>query len=652
MTPPPHPPRPPRRPAADNRPRPDRPPPKRPRAGGPPGVPARRPRPARPAPAPFPPAAAEQPFDTTPDAPPDAAPRETWLKGGIRVLHEDDDLIVVDKPAGIPTVTPPGQKAANVFDEVKGHVRDKVRRRGTRVWVIHRLDKEASGLLVFAKTERAFRWLKEEFRARRVHRLYSVVVAGDFPAPHDGQPASGTIQSFLYEDGAGRVRSVPSPMHVPRGALGAEGEETDPARLAVTHWQVVRAGSGRTALRVRLETGRKHQIRAHLASINHPIVGDRRYGSTEDPLSRVCLHAYELGFAHPSNGQSVRFLSPTPGSFFGLVGPDAPRAKTPPPTPESTPDPAAPTTTPPSPSPAPRTTDTDSWDHVAGWYDDLLGARGSDHHREVIIPGTLRLLSPQPGSRILDVACGQGILCRALADLGAHAVGVDASPRLIESARRQGGPPDATPEYHVGDARHLPDALPHDFDAACCVMALMNIDPLAPVAEGIASHLRPGGVFVGVILHPAFRAPGQTSWGWDDPRAASSAAPSPAPRARPAKPPAKFPPKFPARPAPIRQYRRVDGYLSPGQRPIVMNPGAAAHGAPPITTITYHRPIQSYVRAFADAGLLLEALEEWPSLRVSAPGPRAAEENRARREIPLFLAFKFVRMKASDRAAP
>ncbi len=585
------------------------------------------------------------PLADTPHAGADAVTaRETWLKGGIRIVHEDDDVIVVDKPAGLPTVTPPGQKAANVFDEIKGHVRDKVRRRGTRVWVIHRLDKEASGLLVFTKTERAFRWLKEEFRARRVHRLYSVVVSGEFASPTPDSPASGTIQSFLYEDGGGRVRSVPSPMHVPRGALGAEGEEADPAKLAVTHWQVVRAGSGRTALRVRLETGRKHQIRAHLASINHPIVGDRRYGSTEDPLTRVCLHAYELGFPHPSNGQSVRFLSPTPGSFFGLVGSDAPRVR-PAPT-DTPPEPAADSagvSAASAPAPTPRTTDTDSWDHVAGWYDDLVGTRGSDHHREVIIPGTLRLLSPQPGARVLDVACGQGILCRALADLGAHAVGVDASPRLIESARRQGGPAHDAPEYFVGDARALPDALPADFDAACSVMALMNIDPLAPVAEGIASHLRPGGVFVAVILHPAFRAPGQTSWGWDEPRTLT-----PTPRARPGKPPAR-----PAlMPTPVHQYRRVDGYLSPGQRPIVMNPGAAAHGAPAITTMTYHRPIQSYVRAFADAGLLVQAIEEWPSLRVSGPGPRAAEENRARREIPLFLAIKCVRVKASAGAAP
>src|SRR6185295_19897167 len=92
-------------------------------------------------------------------------------------------------------------------------------------------------------------------------------------------------------------------------------------------------------------------------------------------------------------------------------------------------------------------------------------------------------------------------------------------------------------------------------------------------------------------------------------------------------------------PPTVKQYRRVDGYLSPGQAPIVMNPGGAAHGREAITTMTFHRPIQGYVNAFAKAGLLVDAMEEWPSLRISQPGPRAAEENRARREIPMFLAL-------------
>jgi hypothetical protein len=84
----------------------------------------------------------------------------------------------------------------------------------------------------------------------------------------------------------------------------------------------------------------------------------------------------------------------------------------------------------------------------------------------------------------------------------------------------------------------------------------------------------------------------------------------------------------------------VDGYLSPGVSEIVMNPGAAARGSEPVTTLTYHRPLQTYVRALAEAGLLIDALEEWPSLRQSQPGPRAQAENRARREIPMFLTIR------------
>ncbi len=261
-----------------------------------------------------------------------------------------------------------------------------------------------------------------------------------------------------------------------------------------------------------------------------------------------------------------------------------------------------------------------SWEHVAAWYDELIEDRGSDHHEKIILPGTLRLLGEPSGMRILDVACGQGVLCRAAARLGAATVGVDASPSLIDSAKRlSASPPAGIPEptFHVGDARNLGVlGLGGEFDAACCVMALMNIEPLAPVLDGVASLLRHGAPFVAVILHPAFRSPGQTAWGWAAPDASS------------------------ARGANGVQFRRVDGYLSPGVSEIVMNPGAVARGGQPVTTLTYHRPIQTYVRALADAGLLVDAIEEWPSLRQSQPGPRAQAENRARREIPMFLAIR------------
>jgi len=589
---------------------------------------------------------------------PEGTPREQWLPGAIRIVFEDDDLIVVDKPTGMGSVAPPGQQTPNVFDRLKDYVRDRQRRRGTRVWVIHRLDKEASGLLVFAKTERAFAWLKEEFRAKRVHRLYSAVVEGAMPAsganegpvpPWSRTPLpSGTIQSFLYEDARGLVHSVDAPNKVPPMAREHDEDERDGPKAAITHWTAQKIGMGRSLVQVKLETGRKNQIRVHLASLGHPIVGDRRYGAQTDPIRRVCLHAFELGFSHPDTGEMLQFRSPTPGSFYGLVGrrdqgeerrsprhPTAPSDAAPiEPAPIPTLTPRTPHASPPTSNDAKRapltaSTGDQSWNHVAGWYDELIEERGSDHHERLILPGTVRLLEAKPGDRVLDVACGQGNLCRKLAAAGVRSVGLDASPRLIESARRfslaeQG----ASPEYVVGDARTVASCVTGPFHAASCVMALMNIDPLSPVLRGIASVLVPGGRFVGVILHPAFRAPGQTRWGWEEHK------------------PKSTPPKSRTHrggAVPVTQYRRVDGYLSLGQREIVMNPGATAKGKPAITTVTYHRPIQAYVRAFAEAGLLIDALEEWPSLRVSQPGPRAEEENRSRREIPMFLAIRGVR---------
>jgi SAM-dependent methyltransferase len=239
-----------------------------------------------------------------------------------------------------------------------------------------------------------------------------------------------------------------------------------------------------------------------------------------------------------------------------------------------------------------------------------------------------------------------------MAAMGLDVVGVDASPRLIEAARRRAGETNgadpAEPgavarglRFEVGDARELQKLSEplgaEPFDAVTCIMALMNIDPLEPVLRGAASLLRPGGAFVAVILHPAFRAPGQTSWGFEEEEGRGT------PMARPGKYGKGRQDRRPGPPVRVRQYRRVDGYLSPGQASIMMNPGKAAHGAEAVTTWTFHRPIQSYAKALAEAGFLIEALEEWPSMRKSEPGPRATEENRARREIPMFLGLRAVR---------
>lgn len=227
-------------------------------------------------------------------------------------------------------------------------------------------------------------------------------------------------------------------------------------------------------------------------------------------------------------------------------------------------------------------------------------------------------------------------------------VGIDASGKLIESARR-GGAVDPRQHFEIGDVRALDLAAlggPSSFDAVTCVMAMMNIDPLEPMIGAAGQLLRPGGCFVGVILHPAFRAPGQTAWGWTGEGGATRAGPPRrVVRSRDGQ-------KSLVQGPETRQFRRVDAYLTPARREIVMNPGAASEGRLAVTTTTHHRPIQTYVALLASAGLLIDAIEEWSSPRQSAPGPGAEEENRIRREIPMFLAIRAVRSPAGESGRP
>ena len=240
---------------------------------------------------------------------------------------------------------------------------------------------------------------------------------------------------------------------------------------------------------------------------------------------------------------------------------------------------------------------------VAEWYDRLVGEEGSEYHRQVVHPGVMRLLAPQAGEPVIDVACGQGALARLLHGRGAEVSGVDAAADLVRAARQRG--PDAI-HYHVGDARQLGFLPGGAFAAAACVLAIQNIHPIQPVFEGVRRLLRPGGRFVLAMMHPAFRSPKETRWGWDEQEGV--------------------------------QFRRVDRYLLPRKSPIVTHPGRT----PDVYTWTFHRPIGAYVKALRNAGVLVDALEEWPSHKTSEPGPRAAAENAARKEIPMFLAIRAV----------
>lgn len=254
-----------------------------------------------------------------------------------------------------------------------------------------------------------------------------------------------------------------------------------------------------------------------------------------------------------------------------------------------------------SPGGGPGLTD---WGPVAGWYDQLVGESGSEYHRAVVIPGTLRLLALKPGDACLDVACGQGVFCRVLHQLGIRVTGVDAAAELIQIARQRSEP---AITYAVGDARDLAFLPAGGFGAAACILAIQNIHPILPVFQSVARALARDGRFVCVMMHPCFRGPKETAWGWDDQRKV--------------------------------QYRRVDRYLIPRKAPIVTNPGKA----PDRYTWSFHKPIEAYVKALRTAGLLVDAMEEWTSHKTTTAGPRASAENSARKELPLFMAIRAIK---------
>jgi 23S rRNA pseudouridine1911/1915/1917 synthase len=222
------------------------------------------------------------------------APRAA-LPAGIELVYEDEDVIVVDKPAGLLTIATERERQRTVYAHLTARAR--AGRPPGRVFVVHRLDRLASGLLVFATSPAAKRALQGQFAAHTVERTYLAVVEGRLAGP------SGTVRSRLLDDAPGRVR---------------ESHDPGRGRPAVTHWRVVRAGARHTLLEATLETGRRNQIRVHLAGLGHPVAGDPAYGARTDPFARLALHAHVLGFEHPGRGERMRFVSPAPRDFAKL----------------------------------------------------------------------------------------------------------------------------------------------------------------------------------------------------------------------------------------------------------------------------------------------------------------------------------------------
>ncbi len=237
---------------------------------------------------------APEPVDVRPEAIP------------LSVLYEDSDIIVVNKPAGLVVHPAPGHPGGTLVNALLNHCRDLAGIGGElRPGIVHRLDKDTSGALVAAKNEVAMRRLVSQFKGREVSKEYLAIVAG---VP---RPPSGTLETLV-----GRSRHDRQKMAVDPASGG---------RPAVTRYETAESFAGAALLRVRIETGRSHQIRVHMCHIGHPVLGDAKYGrarripGTDQPIERQMLHAAILAFRHPRTGRAMEFRAPVPPDMKAVL---------------------------------------------------------------------------------------------------------------------------------------------------------------------------------------------------------------------------------------------------------------------------------------------------------------------------------------------
>jgi 23S rRNA pseudouridine1911/1915/1917 synthase len=214
---------------------------------------------------------------------------------GISIVFEDNDLIVIDKHAGVLSIATKKERAETAYSFLSRHV--KKQNPANKIFVVHRLDRDTSGLMMFAKSEKIKRLLQDTWHTAITERTYVAVVEGAVEEPE------GVITSYLKESKALIVYSSPNP---------------DYGRKAVTHYRTIRSNKKYSMLKVNLETGRKHQVRVHMKDLGHSIVGDKKYGSTINPIGRIALHALVLAFIHPINKEPLRFETAMPRKLTKL----------------------------------------------------------------------------------------------------------------------------------------------------------------------------------------------------------------------------------------------------------------------------------------------------------------------------------------------
>ena len=221
----------------------------------------------------------------------------TFYNRRLKLVYEDDDIIVVNKGYGLLSMGNDKIKDETAYNILRDYLKWQDPR--NKIFIVHRLDRDTSGLMVFAKTMEAKEKLQHNWNNMVLERKYLAVVEGR------PDPAEGEVRSYLAENSRYEVYSTDNP---------EEGQ------LAVTRYRTLKSKNGYSLMEVQLDTGRKNQIRVHMKDLGHPIAGDRRYGASSSPIHRMALHAQTLRFVHTITRKDMNFSTPIPISFGKMVG--------------------------------------------------------------------------------------------------------------------------------------------------------------------------------------------------------------------------------------------------------------------------------------------------------------------------------------------
>ncbi|KAB8125870.1 RluA family pseudouridine synthase [Gracilibacillus oryzae] len=217
----------------------------------------------------------------------------------MNILYEDEAIIVIEKGAGLLSIASAKEKSHTAYKQLMDYVK-KINPKN-RIFIVHRLDQDTSGVMLFAKTEEVKQQLQNNWKNIVKERTYIALVEGRL------KQTKGTVKSWLKENKAYKMYSSMKP---------------NDGKLAITHYQVIKSNQEFSLLSVQLETGRKNQIRAHMEDLGHPIVGDKKYGSEQNPIARLGLHAKVIAFRHPVTKEFLRFESKVPKVFLNVKRPD------------------------------------------------------------------------------------------------------------------------------------------------------------------------------------------------------------------------------------------------------------------------------------------------------------------------------------------